>query len=171
VGIHKNYWSKFNFGFHITPTELYVIAISTERTLGWLWQSQFPWDSPRLSLHACNCGIFIGWCSYSPWATCIHVCHRRFTSFLKETLLQSSKHPSVWLTSPRITYSVYSRATVPARLLQVPRVMSALSVSQHSSCAYSPAVRCVLRTPNRAVCTVVTSTLAEDFDGEVYLEN
>jgi hypothetical protein len=35
---------------------------------------------------------------YSQWATCIHVCYRIYVSFLKETLLQSSKH-IVWVTT------------------------------------------------------------------------
>jgi hypothetical protein len=32
------------------------------------------------------------WCPYSPWHTCIHVCHRCYTSRLTETLPQLSKH-------------------------------------------------------------------------------
>lgn len=27
-------------------------------------------------LHSCRNGIFIGWCPYSPWATCINMCLR-----------------------------------------------------------------------------------------------
>jgi hypothetical protein len=72
-----------------------------------LGQSQFSCDiaraSPRPSFHSCNYGIFIGWCPYNPWTICIYKCRRCYTSCLTETLLQLSKHVSVWMTSTRIT--------------------------------------------------------------------
>jgi hypothetical protein len=49
----------------------------------------------RELLHSCNYGIFIAWCPYSLWTTCIRVCRRCYTSCLTETLLQSLKHISV----------------------------------------------------------------------------
>jgi hypothetical protein len=91
---------------HFTLTEFCLIALKYLENPP-LGLSRFPCnmtrDLPRLSFHGCNCGIYIDWCSYSPWATCIHVCHTRYTSCLPETLLQLSKHASVWMTSTRIT--------------------------------------------------------------------
>jgi hypothetical protein len=57
--------------------QLIVMKYFEDPRLGY---SQFScdiaWASPRFSFHSYNYGIFIGWCPYSPWATCIHKCRR-----------------------------------------------------------------------------------------------
>lgn len=62
-----------------------------------------------LSFHSCIYDIFIGWRPCSTWTTSIHNCLRKHTSCLTKTLLRSSKHTRVWMTSTRIrpTYSIY----------------------------------------------------------------
>lgn len=96
-----------------------------------------------------------------PWATRIHMCCRRYTSCLMETLLLSLNHISFWMAST----SAYSCAEIlPARLLQALRVMS---MSENWPCVYfmiiwshlSPAVHCVLNTPNKAPYVLLGSVL------------
>jgi hypothetical protein len=96
------------------------------------------WDSPtfhmisRELLHTCSdsYGIFVGWCPYSPWATC----HRCYTSRRCFNRLNTSA--SAWRRPGKT--SAYSRAAIRARLLGVPKVKG---MSQYSSCVYSMIIR------------------------------
>jgi hypothetical protein len=47
------------------------------------------------------------------WTTSIHNRLRKHTSCLTKTLLRSSKHTRVWMTSTRITYFIYHRNRYP----------------------------------------------------------
>ena len=47
------------------------------------------------------------------WTTSVHNCPRKHTSCLTKTLLRSLKHTRVWMTSTRITYSIYHRNRYP----------------------------------------------------------
>jgi hypothetical protein len=59
------------------------------------------WACPPLSFHSWKYDTFVCWRPYSPWAIWIHKYHRRYTSCFTETLLQSPKHISIWMTSIR----------------------------------------------------------------------
>jgi len=70
------------------------------------WYSKLSRDI--LSFRSCSYGIFIFWRQCSTWTISIHICLRNGT-YLTMTLLRSSKHTRVWMTSTRITYSIYHR--------------------------------------------------------------
>jgi hypothetical protein len=84
------------------------------------FSSTVGWDSPdsRATSHDellrgsrstnYNCVIFLGWCPYSLWATYIQVCHRCYSSCLKKTLFQPSKHITVWMMSTGVMQWVFS---------------------------------------------------------------
>ena len=85
-----------------------------------------------------------------------------YTSFHTEYLLEASKNINVWMTSAKC--SPYRHVSVPARLLEVPRVKN---MSQHSSCVcsmtirpqLSPAAHCVYCIHLTKLCVVMTITL------------
>jgi hypothetical protein len=51
---------------------------------GSLFSCDIAWDSPRPFWHSCNFGLFIGWWSYSAWATGSHKWHRCYASYYGE---------------------------------------------------------------------------------------
>ena len=70
------------------------------------------WVSAWLSYHSWNYGIFIGWCSYSPWVTHIHKCCKCYTSCLIKLLLQSLKCISIWMMLTRVMCCSFPNSTI-----------------------------------------------------------
>ena len=78
-------------------------------------QSQLPrdiaWASPRFLFHGYSYDALVGLCPQSTLAAELSVVPI-YTFFLTETLLQSSKHNSVWMTSTRITPCISGNSTI-----------------------------------------------------------
>jgi hypothetical protein len=97
----------------------------------------------RLSSHSCNYGIFIFWCPYSPWATCIYSYTCRFpdswTDFCnsRRTLESGWRRPESCIAN--------SHASVPGRLLQKTRLKIILQYSSYVWIPRSFDYNCALR--------------------------
>ena len=122
------------------------------------------WASPWFSFHSCNYGTFIGWCLHDLWVTCIHKCHRCYTSCLKTMLLllQPSKHTDCTMLT-RIIYCL-SDAVPSAHILQPLRAFGNtchMCIHDHSITTESC---CALSSTHVTMHFTVTNNTVEKFD-------
>jgi hypothetical protein len=101
----------------------------------------------------CICCVYTGWCPYGPWTTCFQACSKCYTSCLTETLLQSLKHNSVWMTWTSLTQTIFLSSSI-TRLLR----FRGLTVSQYSSCLYSMISLWLLCLKYNLLCMALGST-------------
>ena len=101
---HETHVKDDNVKTYVPSASYDINAVDRQ---GVLWGSYFKivpsHELSQLSFHSCNYGFFIGCWPCSPCTTYIHNCRRCHNSCLTETLLQSSKDISVWVTATRRT--------------------------------------------------------------------